>query len=225
MDCTGGRAVGSAGPELERQAPVAYLAQPSTARSQPAGAEASLPQGRLPEPCPRPASSSSPAWLSMGRRVGSRSRTPTRSRVALGRPTVRRISEHGVCLEAFAINSVTISAARSARPSRCHTPRTSRTSSRPISAVDGLHGKVWLYVGEPTERASTGVLRLVIGVEPSCRLGARPAPAEEPQGRAGPSTAARTVGRGGRPAPRQLPFPAGWLGRSSAQPTDPPRTF
>ncbi len=31
----------------------------------------------------------------------------------------------------------------------------------------------------------------------------------ETQGQAGPSTAARTVGCGGRPAPRQLPLPAG----------------
>ena len=39
---SGGLAVGSAGPELERQAPVAYLAQPSTARSQWPGAEGAV---------------------------------------------------------------------------------------------------------------------------------------------------------------------------------------
>ena len=42
------------------------------------------------------------------------------------------------------ISSEMISAATSARLSRSHTPGTSRTSLRPISAVDGSHGKVWL---------------------------------------------------------------------------------
>jgi hypothetical protein len=91
-----------------------------------------------------------------------------------------------------------ISAARSARLSRCHTPRTSRTSLRPISAVDGSPGKVWRYEGGRrrwphlvfSDDSSSGwSLR-------GC-LGAWPTPAGEPQGRASPSTATRTVGVAG----------------------------